>query len=346
MGKFNLKSIFDHQDLGSFLNAYADSMRESQLSWTLGAWSKTLGLSNTATLTRVMHGERSPDLHVYRALSQFFSFSPIESEYFKLLIMKARAKGDKVLESILEEKIWPGHTRKSDESQNLPWSKGFEENFLKISRGRILTLEGLGSAQFLETHIPHQNLELVRSNGKTHMAIIFCDYRESNIGPFREFCVAVLAKPRSASLTEIGFVLTHVYSDESYVCNLCKIVWGFNCYKTDLEFDFFKQNTCKIMESSEPILSLELNQDIGTFNKVHNKLQVNGFSSLMGSLSTFRMNYLGSISERNFDASKDRISYQNSSKIGQILEKSHFEPYKWTAYWDIQADITSPMIQS
>jgi len=87
-------NLFGHQSIKSFLNAFVEMKKKDNSKWTLGQWAKQLGLAQTASLSRVLSGERKAGPVLIKAFIDYFDFSPNEAEFFRYLGVLERVEND------------------------------------------------------------------------------------------------------------------------------------------------------------------------------------------------------------------------------------------------------------
>jgi uncharacterized protein (TIGR02147 family) len=83
----NLSQFLDYR---TFLAAHAAEQKRRNPRWSYGSWARRLGLGGTATITRIIQGDRLPGPKLIDKLITYFDFSPMESEYFKDLVRMER----------------------------------------------------------------------------------------------------------------------------------------------------------------------------------------------------------------------------------------------------------------
>ena len=98
-------SVLPYADFRTFLNAYAQQMKNRQPMWSLGAWSKHLGLSTTSSLTKVLRGERNPGPKMVERFIEYFSFSPEEERHFRELVGLKKFYRDPQLTALLSQNV-------------------------------------------------------------------------------------------------------------------------------------------------------------------------------------------------------------------------------------------------
>ena len=84
-------NIFDHTSLNSFLQAYYADIKAKRPAFSYTSWAKMMGIKNSASLFKVLSGERRPGKKLALQMEVYFSFSTHEREYFRLLTVLDRS---------------------------------------------------------------------------------------------------------------------------------------------------------------------------------------------------------------------------------------------------------------
>ncbi len=98
-----------YTDYKSFLSAYANYKRTKNKHWTLGVWTKQLGLKSTSSISKVISGERLPGKKIIEKLVLYFKFSTSDEKYFRGLIAFHKVKNDPELAVAVLEKLGKEH---------------------------------------------------------------------------------------------------------------------------------------------------------------------------------------------------------------------------------------------
>ncbi len=96
-------------DYRAFLLAHVQEARAKNSRWTFGMWARLLGVKGTASITRVIQGEREPGKLLTERLVCYFDFHPDEAQYFQDLIQLHKVRNDAKLSVALLEKIGKRH---------------------------------------------------------------------------------------------------------------------------------------------------------------------------------------------------------------------------------------------
>lgn len=99
------ESVYQFSDFRAFLKNHAQEAKKRNPSWSYGAWARRLGLSGTAALTMVIHGQRNPGQRFMEKLNRYFEFDAREREYFSNLVRLQKYSTDPEMRVLLMEKI-------------------------------------------------------------------------------------------------------------------------------------------------------------------------------------------------------------------------------------------------
>jgi uncharacterized protein (TIGR02147 family) len=102
--------VIEFSDFREFLTAYARHEKASRKNWSLGIWTRQLGLKGTASLSMILQGKRNPGEKMTESLANYFKFTELERDYFFNLIKLAKTK-NVALQAILQKRI--DHTQRS-----------------------------------------------------------------------------------------------------------------------------------------------------------------------------------------------------------------------------------------
>lgn len=97
----NNTELFKFLDYRDFLRQHIEDKKKAAPQWSLAVWSRTLGLSSTSSLTKVLNGEREPGEKITHSLVSYFNFDHKEEIYFKDLVRLSKIKSDPRLKSVL-----------------------------------------------------------------------------------------------------------------------------------------------------------------------------------------------------------------------------------------------------
>lgn len=93
--------LFTYLDYRDFLRKHIEEKKKASSAWSIAVWSRSLGLSSTSSLTKILNGEREPGDKITHSLVSYFKFNYKEETYFKDLIRLSKIKSDPRLKSVL-----------------------------------------------------------------------------------------------------------------------------------------------------------------------------------------------------------------------------------------------------
>ena len=96
-----LPNVFDFTSHQTFLSEFYRLMKAKRRSWSYEVWSQKVKVATGSTLMKITNGQRVPGEKLTQKLSEFYSFSIHEEEYFRLLIGLAKMH----IKTDLKEKI-------------------------------------------------------------------------------------------------------------------------------------------------------------------------------------------------------------------------------------------------
>lgn len=129
----NYPKLNQFLDYRTFLIAHAQEQKRRNPQWSYGAWAKRLGLGGTATITRIIHGDRHPGPKLVDKLIQYFGFAPREAEYFRDLVQLDKLRSDPKMSTMLMEKLGKKYSNEMKKSVD-------EKTFQTISNWYFLTI--------------------------------------------------------------------------------------------------------------------------------------------------------------------------------------------------------------
>lgn len=108
----NQIDVFNYSSFRSYLHDYILERKKTTKSFSLSQMAKKMGLANTASLSRIVKGDREPGQDISDKLIRYFEFSDEQSSYFRYLILLEKAKKDPQLKVMLMEKLRDLHPQK------------------------------------------------------------------------------------------------------------------------------------------------------------------------------------------------------------------------------------------
>lgn len=92
-------------DYRAFMVHFVQQKKAENPHWSLGLWARQMGLGSTATISKVVSGQRFPGPKMIDQLISHFKFGFQEAQYFRDLIQFSKIKDDPKLAAALLDKI-------------------------------------------------------------------------------------------------------------------------------------------------------------------------------------------------------------------------------------------------
>ena len=86
----NPVDVLEYTQLQDFLVDMVNSLKTDRKHWSFGRWARELGIKHTATVTRIVHGQRIPGHRLTETLIQYFGFDGSRASHFRSLVAEAR----------------------------------------------------------------------------------------------------------------------------------------------------------------------------------------------------------------------------------------------------------------
>ena len=106
--------------------------------------------------------------------------------------------------------------------------------------------------------LPTDVLEVVEvAPGRAHFAVIVVDYRDNDLGSYREVGLTLFVRPRGGG-PEGTFIL-HLPVDEEFTCEAGQTIWGFPKTIEQIALDYAADSvTCALTMDDELVLRIRL----------------------------------------------------------------------------------------
>ncbi|MBS1962401.1 MAG: DUF4423 domain-containing protein [Bdellovibrionales bacterium] len=85
--------VFAHETLTGLLCAFIDDKKAARTGgWSLGSWSRRLGLASASSLSNVLKGRAVPSDNLTTKIAETMDLAPVEREYLSVLVEIARER--------------------------------------------------------------------------------------------------------------------------------------------------------------------------------------------------------------------------------------------------------------
>lgn len=98
-------NIYNYTDYRAFLKDYIKAQKTLIPHYSLGLWSRKMGISSTSVLVNVLTGKRNPGPSLQKKIIGHFNFDQAEIEYFKDLVKLSKMTSDPRLALGMMEKM-------------------------------------------------------------------------------------------------------------------------------------------------------------------------------------------------------------------------------------------------
>lgn len=310
-------NLFTYSSLETFLDTFTRNMKEKNNSFNVNAWARELKLPNAASISRVITGERTITEGMINALLEYFNFSSLEREYFYFLILRHKSRVDPVLQQVLGRSCWP-----------LPETSpafALQKPMLEMGDGEILGLVGEGCLQKINGLLRTDELECIPVNDRALVYLNVCQYKNSSVGTYSEFYVAVLCRPIGASIADVGLWFTNMICTNSIVANLGTMVWGnqYSLGKITLE-----NKKAQVHFNGNLIVSFNPATQSKESKSLPHQADVWGFATVHGARRRFKLAIQSEGIEFPFQTGIDAFEL-GSGPDCQFLADAEFIPKYW-----------------
>jgi hypothetical protein len=100
------------------------------------------------------------------------------------------------------------------------------------------------------------------SPGRAHLAIVVVDYRDNDLGAYREVGLMFFVRPVAGG--EDGTFIVRLPVDQPFTCEAGQRIWGFPKSQEQIDLDYADDAvTCALRMDGEPVLRVRLPRDAG-----------------------------------------------------------------------------------
>ena len=106
--------------------------------------------------------------------------------------------------------------------------------------------------------LPTDAFEVVEAApGRAHFAVIVVDYRDNDLGSYREVGLSVFVRPRGGG--EDGTFILRLPVDQPFTCEAGRVIWGFPKTQEVIDLDYDDDAaTCTLSMDGELVLRIRL----------------------------------------------------------------------------------------
>lgn len=331
--------LIDYASVRAFLLAHAEHKRATHPRWTFGMWARQLGLRHTATITRVLNGDREPGDDVIRALAAYFAFSPLEARYWECLVLRDRTVAGCYLRELAEKELELLHRAAAAElaepvrDLNLP---------LWEMEGTVLSLQGWCEHAAAQRLLAPHGLRTLPGFARTLVAIQTARYPVATVGAYCHFFVAMWACVAAGAGFEPGVFLPLQICDEPKVAAFGEIVWGNPYHDGRIELESEGATPRGVVELGSERVEVAAEGIAAATAPVANHIEAQVFSRLIERPGQFRLAVDATTRVKPFDAAGDVFALYGHGRVAQLVAALGFEPAMWEFYTDVRCAAFPP----
>lgn len=310
----NKLSVFEYSEPKQFLEDYVKLKRKESTTWSLGSWANKLGVSGTASISRVLNGERIPGENLTRALAKFFKFTNEEERHFFTLWERERFYRREDLQS---------------------------STAMIIKNAKVIVLSGSVDLQRASQFLEPLSLDPLIVNGMTIAAININIYSETSFGPFSESHVCIAVKPKNGGLLDTGLYFDgYCYSSERAIQE-AKLRWDFKIIQRPIHLSQDNLQMAVHMNSNRDLF-FRIAMENRNFKRVSEKYEIFGYSKTPSGIfkAKFAIDTMGR--ECDFDPMIDTFGLTSNEAASALLSQLAFRPQKWVIHENLFSVVYPP----
>ncbi len=331
--------VWNYTRLVDFLLAFAEHKRQTQRAWSMGVWARDLKVSNVATLTRVVNGERKVGPALSDKFIAYFRFDQREAEYFHHLALAEKNADDTLLKGYAQARL---RMLREDREPKIASPEDAKPVFHMQSK-RLLALWGTIDVATFNRALAAEDLEALDNRERGLSGISVALYDDSSVGAFGEVFFCVLAKRRGAKLDRAGFYHHLLYADQATVTTYAAMVWGNIHRPAVIEIGTGQRFPISAKMTTDGVTAFELamSPDLLVSAPEQAMPNVYGISNQPHYHSRFLSTSTMVGVKRLFDPAQDTFRMQPSA-FSEFVERMDFRPYSWASYDKVDCDVFAP----
>ncbi|MES2857087.1 MAG: hypothetical protein V4692_14560 [Bdellovibrionota bacterium] len=320
MRSMSLVNILDFFDYKDFLIAYADERKKRQATWSFGVWSKSLGITGSGTISRILTGDRVPGEDLTEVLNKYFEFNREEERYFKKLIARER---------YYQGGVFPGSP------------------LFVLRNGKAVIIQGAVNFERASALLEKRGLEPVRFGDNIVASVNVNSYPHSNYGPYNDSYLCLSAKRKGSGMLDIGLYLTDISCDSQRFIEACdaREAHGARLDKI-LISESVSGSSCEVStflgDASKPFQRFDFSSS--SMRKVEEEYELAMYAETKeGKLFRSKFTVDSIAFERPFDESRDICDLGRTRALSETLEHLEFKPVKWVFHRNLFSLVYDPV---
>jgi hypothetical protein len=328
-----LPDLLQYDNLSRFLQDVAASKRLQSPRWSFGVWARQLELSNVATLTRIVQGDRQPGEALCSKLESYFEFDSVLTVYFRLLVELERQKEKPELCALIRQKL-------QALSAGQRASPARVSDGLEMSGGRLLALWGAASLVGVNQALLPWGLEAIPQAQQAMIGVCVVHYTTTTVGPYSECYASVVAKPVDAGLESFGLAFHQLRTDSSRLATFGRLVWGNEYAQCDAELAIASSGgRASVQADGKPWLTMVMSEEL-VCESCDEDNQLQGFScSHAPARYPLKVKMRGT--GRAF--APGDVFDPCESALGSWLTQIQFTPQRWRRYPELSCSVGYPL---
>lgn len=334
MEQLEKKNIFSFFSYGEFLKYHFEEKSKSTPSFNYSAWARKLGMPTTASLTRILSGERQPGDKIIDLFNLYFKFSELEREYFRTLVLLDKEK-DFLIRCLY-------FTRMNYLRQKINISPQLlSQNPVIKLNSKVLLLWGEADVDQMNKYLSEYGLESILNFGlgKASVCLKAAYNLETDIGSYPEFNFAAYVKKKDEPLVEYSMFMDKMLCPRLDVKQTWN-KWGAYYDIAEIQADLNGRdgNSAVISSGDHEYLRFQM----GPAEDLHEADQSNemfGYNSVIGREYKSKIAIETTALSRDFNPETDSCKWNSETELGRFLDEIKFSPLFWSYHPKFIADI-------
>lgn len=317
-----------------YLSDYCAYNRQCNSRFTLGMLARKMNLPQTATLSRILNGERKIGPELSAKLTQFFEFSQNEITIFDLLVRLDQEQESVIIEA-LKTKLNQLHNQVKT-----------QDDLAFQFQAKSLNLWGEVKAKSLNDELKKFGFETIAGYGvsATPFCLNIAQVQTHGIDPFLQFAMAGYVKKNHQPLVESEIFFHHLVSNSPSLNQFYNKL-GSPYEFGDLQGNFEESDRQILASCQNEKVKVEISfRQLGVkFEKFDQPNNIFGYNTLLKDQFAFPMRFRSTALVRPFDPNLDKCLWSTDFEMGRILEVIQFIPKFWTYHKDFNCEIDLPI---
>lgn len=330
MERINLKG---YQSARAYVADFCQYSKRRNPRFTLGLLSRKLGLPQTATLSRILNGERKIGPELFAKLTRLFNFNEYEKKIFDILVRLDLEKEPLIIEALRNKLAF------LDEENASHTSPAFQ------FQARSLNLWGEIRPLFLNHELKKFGFETIASYGISQTP--FClNFAQVNAGneQFMQFSMAGYVKRASLPLADSEIFFHYLFSNHASINQFYNNLGSpYELSTLTGNFEDLPTQVSVLCEASQGSIQISFQQTEAEIQPFLQPNDVFGYNTQLKDQFAFPMRFRSTALMRPFDPNLDKCSWSSHSELGQLLDAIQFKPKVWTYHKDFTCEIYMPV---